>query len=439
MDYESKVLAHELLIKRMAERMDRLEETAYKCGDKRKRSQEEYVTPSPNLGLIADEIRDNNETDWNKEDSPTPAPEPSKKREKKRPRVETISPESTPEPALRAKDKKTPDVQLFDRNAAKFKEFLSKLETYFRMQPESYLRKDFNGKILYTSMRLTGSASNWWMANEKKLDTSMPGHWTSCTDFVEELRKSFGNTHALEDARTKLTRAQQVHSQSMAEFIAYCRKLQLEAQLPVDQLWSTLLVGVKDKEVREHLIRIREYGRYKGPRLEETCFDDMLSAGKHVESNKESERRIQQARDGHKKSSTKDKSHEKGTGAGVKKHYKKSKPAASKEASTTTAKPAASGSKKTFTRKSSTSKNTSKISQEEEDRRGDNNLCYKCGKDGHTYRDCPNKKSVEKPKEKEAPKTKSVKKIQTYQAKSKGKPSLKAYGVIEEDSSSDEN
>ena len=98
----------------------------------------------------------------------------------------------------------------------------------------------------------------------------------------------------------------------MAEFIAYCRKLQLEAQLPVDQLWSTLWVGVKDKEVREHLIRIREYGRYKGSRLEEICFDYMLSAGKHVESNKESERRIQQARDGHKKSSTKEKSHEKG-------------------------------------------------------------------------------------------------------------------------------
>ena len=34
---------------------------------------------------------------------------------------------------------------------------------------------------------------------------------------------------------------------------------------------------------------------------------------------------------------------------------------------------------------------------------------------------------------------KSLKKIQTYQAKSKGKPSLAEYGVIEEDSSSDEN
>ena len=46
---------------------------------------------------------------------------------------------------------------------------------------------------------------------------------------------------------------------------------------------------------------------------------------------------------------------------------------------------------------------------------------------------------MEKHKEKEAPKTKSVKKIQTYQAKSKGKPSLKAYDVIDEDLSSDEN
>ena len=85
MNYLYKVLAHELLIMKMAERIDRLEETACKCRDKRKCSQEEYKTPSPNLELINGEIRDHNETDWNKKDSPTPAPQPSKNWEKKRP------------------------------------------------------------------------------------------------------------------------------------------------------------------------------------------------------------------------------------------------------------------------------------------------------------------------------------------------------------------
>ena len=67
--------------------------------------------------------------------------------------------------------------------------------------------------------------------------------------------------------------------------------------------------------MREHLIRIREYSRYKGPRLEETCFDDILSAGKHVESNKESEKRTQQAREGMQKSSgRKEKPQASGTG-----------------------------------------------------------------------------------------------------------------------------
>ena len=46
---------------------------------------------------------------------------------------------------------------------------------------------------------------------------------------------------------------------------------------------------------------------------------------------------------------------------------------------------------------------------------------------------------MNKPNEKEVPKTKSVKKIQTYQSKSKGKPNLEEYGVIEEDLSSDDN
>ena len=46
---------------------------------------------------------------------------------------------------------------------------------------------------------------------------------------------------------------------------------------------------------------------------------------------------------------------------------------------------------------------------------------------------------MDKLKEKEAPKTKSVKKIQTYYSKLQGKPSLEQYSVIEEDSSSEEN
>ena len=75
MDYQSKVLAHKLLIKKMCERMDRLKGPACKCGDKRKRRREEYETHSPNLQLITEVIRDNDETDSNQEDSLTLAPE----------------------------------------------------------------------------------------------------------------------------------------------------------------------------------------------------------------------------------------------------------------------------------------------------------------------------------------------------------------------------
>ena len=86
------VAAFDIKIREYDNAIDTLKKSACNCGDKRKRSQEEYITPSPNLELITDdEIRDNEETDWNKEDSPTPAPDPSKNREKKRPRIETIS------------------------------------------------------------------------------------------------------------------------------------------------------------------------------------------------------------------------------------------------------------------------------------------------------------------------------------------------------------
>ena len=56
----------------------------------------------------------------------------------------------------------------------------------------------------------------------------------------------------------------------------------------------------------------------------------------------------------------------------------------------------------------------------------------KCGKDGHTSQDCHKKVSVDKPREKQALKRKSVRKIQTYKSKSKGRPSLEKYGIIEE-------
>ena len=119
--------------------------------------------------------------------------------------------------------------------------------------------------------------------------------------------------------------------------------------------------------MQEHLIRIQEYGRYKGPRLEKTCFYDILSAGKYVESNKESKRSIQQARDGHKKSSAREKFQIAGTGARVKEHHKKSKPTTAPKEASNIAKPVASGSKKTFKPIHSIFNNSSKISQEEQD------------------------------------------------------------------------
>ena len=106
-------------------------------------------------------VTDNEETDWNMEDSPTPIPKSCNKRQNKPSRIEQIYQESTPEPIPYTKDKKTSDIVLFMGNTVKFKEFLSKLETSFRMCSASYSRKDFQGKILHTSIRFTMSTCNW--------------------------------------------------------------------------------------------------------------------------------------------------------------------------------------------------------------------------------------------------------------------------------------
>ena len=79
---QRKTAAYDLKIREDDNAIDALRKTMCFCGDKRKRSQEEYKTLPPRLELITDEIRDNDETDWNQEDSPTPAPEPSKNRDK---------------------------------------------------------------------------------------------------------------------------------------------------------------------------------------------------------------------------------------------------------------------------------------------------------------------------------------------------------------------
>ena len=78
---------------------------------------------------------------------------------------------------------------------------------------------------------------------------------------------------------------------------------------------------------------------FKGPTLKQTCFNDMLSVRRHVESNKESEKHTQQAKEvmskgsGHKKESRSIR-----ISSGIKKHYNKSKSSTNmKEATTTTA------------------------------------------------------------------------------------------------------
>lgn len=170
-------------------------------------------------------------------------------------------------------------MEKFDGISTQLRGFLDQLDTYFRMKPATYPNADFEGRIL----RCTGAAMNWFTAMKNT-------RWMSYEHWKTEFCRNFDDPHSKDSAIRKIEVAVQKTNQKTAEFVAYIRKLQLEADLPADQLWAFLWSAVPTL-VREYLTRTRNYAKRTGPPTVEGCFQDILSAGKQVEESAEDEKK----------------------------------------------------------------------------------------------------------------------------------------------------
>ena len=198
-----------------------------------------------------------------------------------------------------------------------------------------------------------------------------------------EFSRNFDDPYAKDSAIRKIEVAVQKTNQKIAEFVAYIRKLHLEADLPADQLWAFLCSAVPTF-VREHLTRTRNHAKRTGPPMVEEYFQDILLARKQVEESAEDKRRAQQTQKekqrmvgnqdsvtgaGKAKGSTKQSTNK----SGIQKRKRGNRKAKNTE----------SGSNADVFKKSSWKSKKLKFSQEEQEQHKAKNLCFSCGKGGH--------------------------------------------------------
>ena len=107
--------------------------------------------------------------------------------------------------------------------------------------------------------------------------------WGSYEEFIKDLKLNYENPTADNQAKSKLAVAQQSSNESITDFIAKVRKLNLEAKFKASRLWEILFFGVKE-EIQQYMIhKMKIKGPYDSPGSIEACYSRVHAAGRYVE------------------------------------------------------------------------------------------------------------------------------------------------------------
>jgi hypothetical protein len=107
--------------------------------------------------------------------------------------------------------------------------------------------------------------------------------WGSYEEFIKDLKNNYENPTADNQAKSKLAVAQQGNNESITDFIAKVRKLNLEAKFEASRLWEILFYGVKE-EIQQYMIHeMKIKGPYESPGNIEACYSRVHAAGRYVE------------------------------------------------------------------------------------------------------------------------------------------------------------
>jgi hypothetical protein len=134
------------------------------------------------------------------------------------------------------------------------------------------------------STRLTDAPATWWAGVKDKLKgTNGATMWGSYEEFIKDLKLNYENPTADNQAKSKLSVAHQGNNESITDFVAKVRKLNLEAKFEASRLWEILFFGVKE-EIQQYMIRDMSIkGPYDSPGSVEACYSRVHSAGRYVE------------------------------------------------------------------------------------------------------------------------------------------------------------
>jgi len=112
-----------------------------------------------------------------------------------------------------------------------------------------------NDKILYVAAFLTGSAKQWYLANETRHKPDPQSGWcvwARYEDFLKDFIAVHENRNEVREAKRNMQMEFQKASELIKDYVSRMRTLNLVANLPRDLLWEYLITGLQP-EVREYM------------------------------------------------------------------------------------------------------------------------------------------------------------------------------------------
>jgi len=143
-----------------------------------------------------------------------------------------------------------------------------------------------NDKILYAAALLTGSAKQWYLANEtRRKPDSQSGWcvWARYEDFLKDFIAVHENRNEARETKRNIQMEFQKAGELIKDYVSRMRTLNMVANLPRDLLWEYLIIGLQP-EVCEYMKQTNKDSLDVAPASPEMCFEAITSVGRKVEN-----------------------------------------------------------------------------------------------------------------------------------------------------------
>jgi len=195
-----------------------------------------------------------------------------------------VSLESLPPSQTKKELWNIPQPDKYDRSSTKLKPFLNDVANVFERMPITY--DSANDKTLYVAALLTGSAKQWYLANEtrRKLDPQSGWCvWARYEDFLEDFIAVHENRNEVREAKRNIQMEFQKAGKLIKDYVSRMHTLNIIANLLRDLLWEYLITGLQLK-VREYMKQTNKDSLDIAPASPEMCLEAITSAGMEVEN-----------------------------------------------------------------------------------------------------------------------------------------------------------